>query len=520
MPNIYIDSSFFPPHESGNNVDVNYTVRVNGFIGAYNQRVDFSTYTSDYLKTEGVNSDVVISLLELSEGFADSVVSFVKHEKVSHLMDLEVIFNTFDISTTHSGSLNSYVNYIGGSIISPSGTGINHLVDIAIGQHFIMSYNYLTEFWNYEERFGTINNDVSYMNYTGTLNPSGIPIEFYYGDINRQLEYGLSDIGAVSLLDNRVELFFAGWIRHILGVDCITGLVNTNSIYADVELGKGKKDGYYLDVLSTNLRERHAVDFDLFSVLVDYYELPYEVQTISGTKQCLYNDVFSTNLSTFGCNLDIDLFTIYFDNFSIGKGEYIGINDNICVDAHDYVYGLVASGTYFKSGDTVISGSLIEIDTGFRICFSISDNLDLFSGITTITAVATNNNNEVLEENYYLTSGYIVDFNNNPTNGLDFGNNNRVYVRMEAEGMASCPTVVSDGYYFVSGDLYNYDLKAYIFPVGSYWSDEKDLSASIYPHSTAYFYDKEFEVVIRAKDYAGNETEPYVINFKIHNPVE
>jgi hypothetical protein len=43
------------------------------------------------------------------------------------------------------------------------------------------------------------------------------------------------------------------------------------------------------------------------------------------------------------------------------------------------------------------------------------------------------------------------------------------------------------------------------------------LPAKIYPHSTAYFYGKEFRVVVKAKDFAGNEMVPLVSSYKIED---
>lgn len=522
MSNIYIDTSFFSSYENTKNMDVDYSASDASLIGVYNFQTDINIKGEDSLQGDNdLDAQVVVSLLDFSEGNVNLDTVFGRYNTSVNLMDVPVYFTSYSGSGLSSGTMNSFLDYFAGYIASPSGTGVDVTINYIAGEYFVTSYNYLSEYWVFPTVSGVISSDISYMNYTGTLNPSGIPIAYYYNDINRELEYGISSgSGTEDLMNYPVDLFFSGWVKHPLSMDCISALLNTQSFYIDSELGKGKKEGYLLDTLSTKLRERHAVDFDVFSALVDYYELVSEVTTISGTKQCLYNDVFSTLHSDFGCEIDINLFSIYFDNFNIDKGDYVNLNSSVCVDAHDAVYGLVASGTYFKINDNLISGSLTEISDGFRMCFDVEDNIHLFSGITKITARAENYNNEVLEEDYYLTSGYIVDFINNQKSGIDFGFGERVYIRMEAENLASCPEIVTDGYYFTSRIEYNSDLSAYIFPVGGYYSDSSNLTASIYPQSTAYFYDKEFEVVIKVKDYAGNEIEPYVINFRIYNPDE
>ena len=45
----------------------------------------------------------------------------------------------------------------------------------------------------------------------------------------------------------------------------------------------------------------------------------------------------------------------------------------------------------------------------------------------------------------------------------------------------------------------------------------KDLGASIYPWTTAYFYDKVFRMELTVKDFSGNEMKPFVLVFKVEN---
>jgi hypothetical protein len=521
MPNVYIDVSFFDSTQANVGIDVDYVAVDADLLGTYNLKTDIEVCDVHNLKDNGYfNSEVSISIVDLSSSYISLDTVFNKPYTSIYLLDTPTSFTSARVNSLSEDSVNNILSYFSGYISSPSGTGLNQEVSAIFGENFATSYNYLSEYWIFSSSSGTINNDVSYMNYTGTLTPSGIPIEYYFSDLNKRLEYSLGS-GIDSLMNYPVDIFFAGWVNYTTQLDCIAALLNTNSITIDSELtGTGKKDGYYLDLHSTLLKEAKAPIIDVFSALVDYYEMFFELNTISGSKQCIYNDVFSTNMSTWNYLLDIGLFPIYFDNFSIGRGEYT-IVDTICIDAHDPIYGLVASGTYMKIDDTRVSGTLSELSDGFRICIDIQDNLHLFSGITKITAHAENYNNNFLEEDYYLTSGYIVDFNNvSGINGIDYGANKKVYVRMEAEDLASCPTAISDGYYFISRDYSNSDIGVTIYPVGGWHEGTKNLSASVYPDSTAYFYDKEFEVVIKVKDYAGNEIEPYIINFRIYNPDE
>jgi hypothetical protein len=88
-----------------------------------------------------------------------------------------------------------------------------------------------------------------------------------------------------------------------------------------------------------------------------------------------------------------------------------------------------------------------------------------------------------------------------------------------AENYASCPQVSSLAWSFDSKEQFNNDLGASI--VGKAFSYEySDVSAEIYPQSLAYFYNREFEVILTAKDFAGNEMEPFILNYRIEDKPE
>ena len=117
-----------------------------------------------------------------------------------------------------------------------------------------------------------------------------------------------------------------------------------------------------------------------------------------------------------------------------------------------------------------------------------------------------------------LTTGYVVDYINTPDayDSIDYGFDNKVTVRVTAEDYASCPTSETLAWDFDSKNYDNRDLGASI--VGRFHADDsEDLSAEIYPHSTAYFYGKEVTVRIEAKDFAGNEMEPLILVYRIED---
>lgn len=88
-----------------------------------------------------------------------------------------------------------------------------------------------------------------------------------------------------------------------------------------------------------------------------------------------------------------------------------------------------------------------------------------------------------------------------------------VDVRISAENNVSCPRTATYAYIFDTRHLDNRELSASIAGV----DNSVYLSASITADSTAFFYNKVFNIVIEAKDFSGNEMEPFTFQFKIQD---
>jgi hypothetical protein len=242
-----------------------------------------------------------------------------------------------------------------------------------------------------------------------------------------------------------------------------------------------------------------------------------ESEVVSGTIDHHYLQVISTDEGTNKYNFDVELFPIKISNFSIDIDNYSTATGTICVDITDDVYNIVPSGSYFIIEDTVISGNttFTPITDGYTMCYDSPTDFSDILGPSEITVHAANDNGQALEQSFYLTSGYIVEYDNRTQ---DYGFNSRVVVRASAENLASCPAFDADAYAFTSVQNPGFDLGAQI--VGIPWS-EKDLGASITPTTdTIYFYGKVFRIEVRAKDFAGNVMEPFTFEFKIEDEPE
>jgi len=201
--------------------------------------------------------------------------------------------------------------------------------------------------------------------------------------------------------------------------------------------------------------------------------------------------------------------TILIDNFSIGVEEWLRVSDMVLfiVDVVDLTYPITTSGTYFLHDGTVVPTVLSGIPNGYRAYYT--PNSVVSSGTITITIHAENDNSEVIEQAYYLLYGYHVEYNEL----IDWGPNAVVTTSVKASNLAFCSNTEGEAVYFETRDLESCNLAASIYAIES-----KDLGATIYPQSTAFFYSRRYRIKIEGiKDFAGNEMPVYEFEFIIED---
>jgi len=201
--------------------------------------------------------------------------------------------------------------------------------------------------------------------------------------------------------------------------------------------------------------------------------------------------------------------TILIDNFSMEVGEWLQITDlaSFAIDVIDHINNITASGTYFLHDWQIVPTSYSGIDDGYRCYYYPTDICS--SGTITITIHAENDISEVVEKNYYLLYGYHCEFDEL----IDWGPKSTVVVTADAKNLAFCSNSAGEAFYFETADLCSCDLGATIRAV-----EYVDLNATIYPQNTFFFYGRTYTVTISgAKDFAGNEMQPFSFSFTIEN---
>jgi hypothetical protein len=445
-------------------------------------------------------------------------------------------------TTTMSGVLTSLVEY--GIPVSVSGLSddldvdLNYFVitdadklpghhrtyiDTVMGEAYTVSDNIFTQYWFFAPTSGTFD---YYTLYTagGDYDPTD-PFDYVIisGTVDFPTHFSSGNPSALISGSVRafIDSFFAGYVYYFkpdelsYKFNTTCGLETTINWYefeSTIILGGVIPINY--DLYSTVVASNY-INTDSVCGVVDKTFYFVESTVISGGFDYQNWDAYCGVVNTNGFNFDVDLFSLKISNFSLDEGEYSSATGTICVDVTDDIYNVVKSGTNFVIDETVTSGTFTPITDGYKMCYDPVDNFASILGSTTITVHAQNDNEDVLERDFYVTSGYLVEYNNEVQ---DYGFDNTIVVRMTAENFASCPLTNTDAYWFTTEQKLPSDLTANI--VGIPWS-ELELSATILPQTeTMYFYGKEIKVEVRAKDFAGNEMPPYVFEFKIEDAPE
>ena len=216
--------------------------------------------------------------------------------------------------------------------------------------------------------------------------------------------------------------------------------------------------------------------------------------------------------------------SVYIQNFSLDVGGYTTASGKICVDLVDYAENIATiTGTYFVIDGTITSGTFSPIvvpgaHSAYRMCYDPIDDFESLMGPTEFIVYASNVVGEFSEEDYYLTYGYKISFDNSSYRYMDFGYQNKIVVRAVAENLASCPKESGKAIWFESSAkcYFHKDLSCSVVGIGPprYYGEE-GLSAYINPITSAYYYGRICRLVVRAKDFAGNEMEPFILVYTI-----
>lgn len=512
--NIYIDATFSDKSAYTDDIQSEVTFVPADVIGAYNIPATFTTAASvsgsmilpvEYFRinyTVSGSTDTYVDIFVASvttSGFEVCLLDYsTGYDTVSGTKITYIDYIAAGDDTTTSGFQPAYIDYIAGQLFS------NFLdVDVPI------------DYWTAVPISGT---EIVTTDYTCTA-----PINFYVRKTT-DVSFGSYPTMTSGVVDKTVDVTFAGWANFPLAADLFCSLEDIAGIEFDITTISGNVGGIVADIHSA-IPKVEGADVDVFCCLVDFEQIDSELTVVSGSVEKLdcHLSTGIVDVNSLGC--DVDLLSLKISNFIPVADEYVFASEGISVDITDDIYnvltvasGITCSGTCCLKVDGVaVPATFSGITDGYRMYYDPPAGFDSLGGSIEFLVRGENSNNDILEQSFYLTNGYFVDYANYPGR-FDFGYENQILVRMSAEDLATCPKFSAGAYWFVTEHLKPQDLSASITGVPVLpLNDVKDLSASISPQSTAYFYGKVFRVVLTCRDFVGNEMEPYEFEFKIED---
>jgi len=465
------------------------------------------------------NIPTVLFFSPTSSGFTDTSVTYTTSATISGAEN--ILQDYYSAVTVTSGSIDKEMSYsigdalletgrnVVGDYFTPDvlGSGYQDIrSDYIIGLRYASTDDILQQFWVPLVYSGTLNYEVDF------VGGFGIP---YYKNALTTFIIGTSTSG---FDDANVDLTFAGYVFNDIPADVFACVPTASGMPTEATVISGSTLSIGTEIISC-LTDLASFSTNAFCSVLGNSDVLMEATTISGGLGFIYQDVVSSAIGSKAMTCDIDLLSLKISNFSLDVGQWEDADGQISVDITDDTYPVTVSGCYFKVDGQQVSVTTSGITDGVRMFYDPINDFEGLEGPSVLTARAENNNGDVLEQDFNLTFGYIVEYTNFERFGWNYGQGEKVVVRMSAENMANCPESSADAYWFETREIDRRELTANI--TGHYsWDDSEDLSASIYPQSTAYFYGKVFRVKLTAKDLAGNEMEPLEFEYKIEDKPE
>ena len=319
----------------------------------------------------------------------------------------------------------------------------------------------------------------------------------------------------MGVIDNKydipVDLYLCNEKYYNYKTSIFSTVVDLVGISLDVDLEKGRTGNYPMDLFSAKLTTISGNRLDVFSTVSGVKGYGLDVATESGTLAYIPTDCHSTAVTVSGgVECDVRTWSLEFGNFFIEDGVFTAASSTAWIDIVDNFCPVDISNSYFVVGSGQVSTYFEPINNGYRMLYDPIDNYEHL-GEFELIAHAQNIYGDVLENNYKFLYGGNIEYND----VVDFGPGNQVMIWSKAHNTEVCRQFSTSAYYFETAEFSSRNLEVSINPVGYV-----DLSASMYPQNTYFFYGRTYTVTISGvKDYSGNVLPEYTYSFTIENPL-
>ena len=281
-----------------------------------------------------------------------------------------------------------------------------------------------------------------------------------------------------------------------------------NNIMSDLLQGDGRVV-HMVDDLFTTSQVNLSLSNDVLVSAILKLNLVSDLKTIVGNLYSVGSDFFNTESAILYMTTDIKVRSLFVTGFFIDESDFVAADSDRYVDIVDFLYPIINESIRVTVDGVLQSLTIVELnDNTKRVYFSQGSDFYSVEEIN-INTYAENSIGEVLNEDFFLLYGYDVV----PNKQLKFNANDHVVIRAEADNAAFCPNKEAVAFYFETAEYPSYDLTMSILPV-----DYVDLSMSIMPQSTEFFYGSTFTVILDGiKDFSGNIMPPFEYSFTIES---
>ena len=463
--------------------------------------------------TSGINNiDVELGLAgsgTLADTERDTNVDFFVSSSGILGTDAENVFTNFTVGqqpipiTDPYGGVDIRSELAVGYLVTPSGYGEDVDVEFGIGTTYDTESNLDVDFSIATSTLFNYETEIFCSTFSGTY---GVGDTWLLGDY---YETDVTVSGGLSYPIN-VDVFSSvSGTQYNMEADLYISLANTTP--SGLPQGTLISGSYFSTDVTTSGGLSYPLETDL------YVSLANSVSGQIPIPPSIYHTSDYTVASGGYFSADMRLFALQIDNFFLDVDEYVTSTATMYVDITDK-RGILIDTTdcyFIIDGVPVTSGiwfTPVERPTasGYRMYYDPPGDF-IADDSTEVIVHAENVINDWLEQTYYLLWGYNLIVN--ATELHSWGWDKEVIVWSTASNLARCPAESADAWHFRTAPKPFKDLSASIVPQVKH----KDLSAVIYPISTAIYYDGTYKITVNLKDSAGNEMPPFILEFTVED---
>lgn len=502
--NIYLDTSFIEPSDDNIVSDVGVLFKVDDNIG---EVIVPTVFNINEVSSAEADTTVDILIQELETKSDDAWLNFTYSTIVEDSKD--ILSSYFTIAMT-SSEVDCYAEcflvnlFEAGLVLSFKDMFTSYIA----GEKYASYNDYPSSSVFFQEVTGYNDAETEYLNFSGNYEDAGPAIPTI--DLHRDY---LSAYYAGKILDtplyndSYVDLLLSGWVMHYISSVVQSVDEGIKSINQDVRTVDGKVNSTDISVTSCDQGIKH-VSSDVFSCAQNLKHINTEASAVIGNIINTPIDVFSTDEKVTNITCDIQLQSTKIHNFSIDVQDYFDISSGFYVDVVDDKFTIDTLNTDMFIDDIEVSYIAVPITDGYRLIY---DSDEFLYGQRNITITSMNSDGDVYTKSYKTTSGFELSYKNKDL----YSYADVVDIRIASNNLESGRFHATDGGVFETIEMRSLGLSATISPMSGV--ESSDISAEIYADSNAYFYGKEFTVTIKAKDFAGNEMEPFTFSYRIED---